>query len=261
MQARDAAARAGPNTLVGLAKPADAEAPFKRAEAVAALVPAYEAVLKELAGLGVPEVQLHEPILTHSDAASLKSDFEASYKALSAVGVPINLVRRRVFLPRWVAAPVLWPGSASCESQWAGCLLCVYATVGCHLADCPHTLPDASRALQQFERASHLMHALWRRQVTYYDDIGEAYTWAVELPVAALSLDFLGVPGSVLGSDTAALIEKHGFPDNKRLGAGVVDGRSVWADGQSAPNLIGALIGKARPRPMSMASCLLLAGL
>lgn len=89
--------------------------------------------------------------------------------------------------------------------------------------------------------------------MTYYDDIGEAYTWAVELPVAALSLDFLGVPGSVLGSDTAALIEKHGFPDNKRLGAGVVDGRSVWADGQSAPNLIGALIGKARPRAVSAA--------
>ena len=87
--------------------------------------------------------------------------------------------------------------------------------------------------------------------MTYYDDIGEAYPWAVELPVAALSLDFLGVPGSVLGSDTAALIEKHGFPDNKRLGAGVVDGRSVWADGQTAPNLIGALIGKARPRAVS----------
>jgi len=90
-----ARARAGPNTLVGLAKPADAESPFKRAEAVAALLPAYEAVLKELAGLGVPEVQLHEPILTHSEAASLKADFEATYKALSAVGVPINLARAR----------------------------------------------------------------------------------------------------------------------------------------------------------------------
>ena len=97
--------------------------------------------------------------------------------------------------------------------------------------------------------------------MTYYDDIGDAYTWAVELPVAALSLDFLGVPGSVLGSDTAALIEKHGFPDNKRLGAGVVDGRSVWADGQSAPNLIGALIGKARLRAMPGASCFSPAGL
>lgn len=114
MHARDAAAaRAGPNTLVGLAKPADSEAPFKRAEAVAALVPAYEAVLKELAGLGVPEVQLHEPILTHSDAASLKPDFEASYKALSAVGVPINLVRRSGFLPRCASVLLFAPGTAS----------------------------------------------------------------------------------------------------------------------------------------------------
>jgi 5-methyltetrahydropteroyltriglutamate--homocysteine methyltransferase len=84
---------------VGLAKPADAESPFKRSAAVEALLPAYEAVLKELAGLGVPEVQLHEPILTHSDAASLKADFEATYKALAAIGVPINLVRVKPTTP------------------------------------------------------------------------------------------------------------------------------------------------------------------
>ena len=61
--------------------------------------------------------------------------------------------------------------------------------------------------------------------VTYYDDIGEAYSWAVQLPVAAVSLDFLGVPGSAHKNATAALIEEHGFPKGKRLGAGVVDGR------------------------------------
>ena len=47
-------------------------------------------------------------------------------------------------------------------------------------------------------------------QVTYYDDIGAAYEWAVKLPVAAVSLDFLGVPGSAYGNETAALIEKCG---------------------------------------------------
>ena len=83
-------------------------------------------------------------------------------------------------------------------------------------------------------------------QVTYYDDIGEAYEWAVKLPVQAISLDFLGVPGSALGNETAALIEKHGFPSDKRLGAGVVDGRSVFADGEYPGKLIAALQAKVR---------------
>ena len=158
-------------------------------------------------------------------------------------------------------------------------------------------------------------------QVTYYDDIGAAYEWAVKLPVAAVSLDFLGVPGSAFGNETAALIEKcarspgiwpppsllphtsgflacwsrpcpctgscinqtyithaaaslqckpqalgpgrasflsvsqarvqtllrrYGFPSDKRLGAGVVDGRSVFSDGDVPANLVSALLAKAR---------------
>jgi 5-methyltetrahydropteroyltriglutamate--homocysteine methyltransferase len=66
--------------------------------------------------------------------------------------------------------------------------------------------------------------------VTYYDDLGDAYPWVVRLPVAAVSLDFVGVPGSTAGNDTLALIQKHGFPAGKRLGAGLIDARSVWAD-------------------------------
>lgn len=67
--------------------------------------------------------------------------------------------------------------------------------------------------------------------VTYYDDLGEAaYPWAVNLPVAAISLDFCGVPGDAAGNSTLALIRKHGFPANKRLGAGLIDGRSPYAD-------------------------------
>jgi 5-methyltetrahydropteroyltriglutamate--homocysteine methyltransferase len=66
--------------------------------------------------------------------------------------------------------------------------------------------------------------------VTYYDDLGEAYPWAVNLPVAAVSLDFCGVPGSAAGNATLELIRAHGFPASTRLGAGLIDGRSVWAD-------------------------------
>lgn len=42
--------------------------------------------------------------------------------------------------------------------------------------------------------------------------------------------DFLGVPGSSAENCSLALLKQHGFPSTKTLGAGVVDGRSVWAD-------------------------------
>jgi Cobalamin-independent synthase, N-terminal domain len=50
------------------------------------------------------------------------------------------------------------------------------------------------------------------------------------------------VPGSALGCATLELISKHGFPAGKRLGAGVVDGRSVWADGDAPTALLGSLV-------------------
>lgn len=61
------------------------------------------------------------------------------------------------------------------------------------------------------------------------------------LPVQAISLDFLGVPGSAVASKTLDLVEKHGFPSEKRLGAGVVDGRSVWSDGAVPAALVASL--------------------
>jgi len=57
--------------------------------------------------------------------------------------------------------------------------------------------------------------------VTYFDDLGETYPWAVELPVAGLSLDFTR-------GHNLELVRAHGFPADKILGAGVVDGRNVW---------------------------------
>ena len=61
------------------------------------------------------------------------------------------------------------------------------------------------------------------------------------LPVHAISLDFLGVPGSAVASKTLDLVKQHGFPKEKRLGAGVVDGRSVWSDGGVPAALVASL--------------------
>lgn len=45
--------------------------------------------------------------------------------------------------------------------------------------------------------------------VTYFEDIGsEAYQWAVNLPVSAISLDFTR-------GNTIALLKQHGFPAGK----------------------------------------------
>lgn len=57
-----------------------------------------------------------------------------------------------------------------------------------------------------------------------------------------MSLDFLGVPGSAVGSASLELLAEHGFPEDKRLGAGVVDGRSVWADGNAPATLLASII-------------------
>ncbi|KAL6745237.1 cobalamin-independent methionine synthase [Haematococcus lacustris] len=78
--------------------------------------------------------------------------------------------------------------------------------------------------------------------VTYYDDLGEAYPWVVSLPVSAVSLDFLGVPGASAPNASLDLVRQHGFPAGKRLGAGVVDGRSVWRD----TGIGGALLAELR---------------
>lgn len=67
--------------------------------------------------------------------------------------------------------------------------------------------------------------------VTYYDDLGaDAYPWVINLPVSAISLDFCGVPGDAAGNATLDLIRQYGFPTSKRLGAGLIDARSPYAD-------------------------------
>ncbi|MEM6839073.1 MAG: 5-methyltetrahydropteroyltriglutamate--homocysteine S-methyltransferase [Cyanobacteria bacterium P01_C01_bin.120] len=57
--------------------------------------------------------------------------------------------------------------------------------------------------------------------VMYFDDLGDAYSWVTQLPVAGISLDFTR-------GRNLELVKAHGFPADKTLGAGVVDGRNVW---------------------------------
>ena len=45
-----------------------------------------------LQGLGVPEVQVQEPVLALSHASGLEADFRKTFEALAAAGVPLHLV-------------------------------------------------------------------------------------------------------------------------------------------------------------------------
>ncbi len=59
---------------------------------------------------------------------------------------------------------------------------------------------------------------------TAYGHVGESYQTLAGLPVDAIGLDL------VRGAANLDLISRHGFPTDKTLIAGVIDGRNVWAD-------------------------------
>ncbi len=84
-------------------------------------------------------------------------------------------------------------------------------------------LGDAATLRPHVEKAYVDLSAVGLRinLVTYFDDLGESYPWIVALPVDVISLDFTR-------GDNLALIRAHGWPQDKTLGAGVVDARSVW---------------------------------
>lgn len=73
--------------------------------------------------------------------------------------------------------------------------------------------------------------------VTYFDDLGGSYPWVIQLPVASISLDF--TRGRNLDQ-----LKHHGFPSDKRLGVGIVDGRNVW---QIRPDRLLPILDEIKP--------------
>ncbi|MBN1876751.1 MAG: 5-methyltetrahydropteroyltriglutamate--homocysteine S-methyltransferase [Anaerolineae bacterium] len=97
------------------------------------------------------------------------------------------------------------------------------------LSDAAALRPHIESAFTAFAKAGiHL------NLVTYFDDLGDTYPWIVTLPVEVISLDFTR-------GDTLSLIQSYGWPEDKVLGAGVVDGRSVWC---SRPDTVRALLAQ-----------------
>ncbi len=89
---------------------------------------------------------------------------------------------------------------------------------------------------------------------TSFAPVNEAYPVLAGLPIDGIGLDF------VRGPENLALIERHGFPADKWLAAGVVDGRNVWINDLEASL---ALLGRLREwapaeRLMVSSSCSLM---
>ena len=57
---------------------------------------------------------------------------------------------------------------------------------------------------------------------TYFGDVRDIYPRLAKLPFAGLGLDFLE------GKETKNLVEKYGFPKDKQLFAGLVNGKNIW---------------------------------
>lgn len=57
---------------------------------------------------------------------------------------------------------------------------------------------------------------------TYFGDVRDIYSDLIKLPFDGIGLDF------VEGKKTFALVEKYGFPQDKLLFAGLVNGKNIW---------------------------------
>ncbi|MBI4512466.1 MAG: 5-methyltetrahydropteroyltriglutamate--homocysteine S-methyltransferase, partial [Gemmatimonadetes bacterium] len=89
---------------------------------------------------------------------------------------------------------------------------------------------------------------------TYFGHVGESYSTLVNLPVDGIGFDL------VRGPDNLELMEDYGFPPDKILVAGVVDGRNVWInDLERSLNTLGQLAEWVDPDRLWVApSCSLL---
>lgn len=82
----------------------------------------------------------------------------------------------------------------------------------------------------QLHQAAPNVHTLLQ---TYFDSV-EGYDQVIQLPVKGIGLDF--VHG---GEQNLQSLQTVGFPEDKRLGVGLVDGRNIWrSDLQGKLNLL-----------------------
>lgn len=81
-----------PITLLSLSRRSENATAADLTADLAKLLLLYKALLTQLKGLGITEVQIHDPILVTSSANSLQAAVTTTYQQLAEVGLPIHLV-------------------------------------------------------------------------------------------------------------------------------------------------------------------------
>ncbi len=89
---------------------------------------------------------------------------------------------------------------------------------------------------------------------TYFGDVRDVYTELISLPFDAIGLDFIE------GVKNLELIEKNGFPSDKILFAGIVNGKNIWVNNyNSSIDLLNKLSTKINKQHICLStSCSLL---
>lgn len=87
---------------------------------------------------------------------------------------------------------------------------------------------------------------------TYFGDVRDVYADLIKMPFDGIGLDFIE------GKETCSLIEKYGFPKDKLLFAGLVNGKNIWKNHyKNTLQTLDALKGKGIQTVLST-SCSLL---
>ncbi len=87
---------------------------------------------------------------------------------------------------------------------------------------------------------------------TYFGDVRDVYETLTSLPFAGIGLDFIE------GKQTLALVQKYGFPQDKILFAGLINGKNIWKNHyEKTLQTLTALNAQAVPVVLST-SCSLL---
>ena len=87
---------------------------------------------------------------------------------------------------------------------------------------------------------------------TYFGDVRDVFDTLVALPFDGIGLDF------VEGKQTLSLIEAHGFPKDKILFAGLVNGKNIWKNYYAKTCAILDQLKKAQIEVVLSTSCSLL---
>jgi 5-methyltetrahydropteroyltriglutamate--homocysteine methyltransferase len=87
---------------------------------------------------------------------------------------------------------------------------------------------------------------------TYFGDIRDCYKEVISLPFSGIGLDF------VEGIETLSLLQKNGFPKEKTLFAGIVNGKNIWRSNYKEKDLLINELKKYAENIILSSSCSLL---